>query len=283
METSEGRVTSVRSSDGTRIVVEEVGDPKGKPVVLLHGIAQSRHVWRPLFDGRLPRDGGLRLIAMDMRGHGDSDAPEASEAYGPGRLGEDLTAVLDGLERPTVVAWSYGGVALGEYLRAEQAERAKHESALGGVLLLAAATSVGRTARDRFGAAMMDNARALMSDDSAVYERGARAFLAACPATPVPTAFFEDALAQMLRVPALVRRALLSRTEDFSEEIARSRVPLAIVHGTDDRVVLPSVAREAAKRRPDAQRVEMPGVGHLPWVEAPGAFEESLRSWLGVT
>jgi pimeloyl-ACP methyl ester carboxylesterase len=125
---------------------------------------------------------------------------------------------------------------------------------------------------------MMDNARALMSDDAAVYEQGARAFLAACPVSSVPAPFVEDALAWMLRVPVGVRRALLSRNEDFRAEIEALRVPFGIVHGAEDRVVLPSVGRDAARASPDARFVEMAGVGHLPWVEAEAAFEEEMRA-----
>lgn len=258
----------VRSSDGTNLAIEEGGNPDGQPLVFLHGIAQSRHAWRPLFDGRLAQK--HRLITVDLRGHGDSDAP--LDAYGPMQLGNDVQAVVAGLEKPIIVAWSYGGVAIGEYLRHHGGEE------LGGIVLVAAATCVGKTARAFFGPAMMDHARALMSEDAAVYEAGARAFVAACPALPISPADAESALTQMLRVPAHVRRALLSRSEDFNDDIARSKVPLTILQGGADKVVLSALARRTAALRPDARFIELPGVGHLPFLEAQPAFEAALKT-----
>jgi non-heme chloroperoxidase len=268
----------VRSADGTSLAVEEAGVPGGRPVVLLHGIAQSREVWRPLLDGPLAHE--LRLVAPDLRGHGASDAPAGPEAYASGdRLALDLHAIIEalGLERPVLVAWSYGGVAIGEYLRRFGS------SGLGGLFLVAAAVAVGRDARAWFGPAMMNNARALMSDDPAAYEAGARAFLAASAAAPLAQGELERAARAMLGVPAHVRRALLARGEDYTPEIAGCEAPVATLHGTLDEVVWPALSRHVASLRPGVRSFELEGVGHLPWLEAPERFEAALRSWLAAS
>ncbi|BBC34613.1 hypothetical protein SGFS_059070 [Streptomyces graminofaciens] len=62
---------TVRTSDGRRLAVEQRGDPEGRPVFLLHGTPGSRL-------GPAPREGvlyrmGIRLIAFDRPGYGDSD------------------------------------------------------------------------------------------------------------------------------------------------------------------------------------------------------------------
>lgn len=262
----------VSSEDGVTIAVEEAGPAQARPIVLLHGIAQSRAVWRSVLAG--PLADAYRLLAVDLRGHGDSSAPEGSDAYAKGeRLGGDLRAVLDGLalERPIVLAWSYGGVVLGEYLRRYGA------ASLGGVLCVAAAVKVGKPARALFGPAMMDNARALMSEDAAVYEAGSRAFLAACPAHPLGDAFVADGVREMLRAPAHVRRALLTRSEDYSAEVAACTAPVATLHGAQDQVVLPRMSDEIAAMHPGMPHTRVPGVGHLPWLEAPPAFEVAVR------
>jgi pimeloyl-ACP methyl ester carboxylesterase len=83
----------------------------GRPVVLLHGLASNARIW----DGVAPRlaGAGLRVVAIDLRGHGDSDQP--GDGYGFETVGRDLAAALDalGLARPVLAGHSWGaGVAL---------------------------------------------------------------------------------------------------------------------------------------------------------------------------
>jgi pimeloyl-ACP methyl ester carboxylesterase len=83
----------------------------GRPVVLLHGLASNARIW----DGVAPRlaGAGLRVVALDLRGHGDSDQPGGG--YGFETVGRDLEAALAalGLARPVLAGHSWGaGVAL---------------------------------------------------------------------------------------------------------------------------------------------------------------------------
>jgi len=82
---------------------------EGVPVLLLHGLASSRRFW----DLVVPGLSGLRVVALDQRGHGDSERP--SGPYdGETVVGDTLTA-LDalGLSRVVVVGHSWGaGTAL---------------------------------------------------------------------------------------------------------------------------------------------------------------------------
>lgn len=261
----------VSSFDGTSIALDVAGPPDAPAVVLLHGIAQSRGAFRPLLEGPLSRT--LRLVAVDLRGHGDADAPADPAAYTDGApLGRDLRAVIDalGLVRPWVLAWSYAGVAVGEYLRTFGG------ADLGGLALCAAAVAVGRDARAWFGPGMMLHARGLMSDDGTVYAAAARAFTAGCTAAPRASALLAAAETAMLRVPAHVRRALLTRSESFVDEVVRCEAPVVTLHGDADTVVLPAMSRHIVAMRAGTRAVAFAGVGHLPWVEAPEAFADAL-------
>ncbi len=263
----------IRSPDGVRIAVDEAGAPQGTPVVFIHGIAQSRHVWRGVLTGPLAAD--LRLVAIDLRGHGDSDHPEGDAAYAGGdRLGGDLHAVCAalGLSRPIVVAWSYGGVVVGEYLRSHGAK------GLGAILFAAAAVKVGKPAKALFGPAMLTNGRALMSEDPATYEAGARAFLGACAAGPIDASFLERSVSEMMRVPAHVRRALLGRSEDYSAELSRCALPAATLHGALDPVILPEMSEQIAALIPGTESTLLPNDGHVAFVEAPDAFLSAIRA-----
>jgi pimeloyl-ACP methyl ester carboxylesterase len=260
------------AADGVRLAWGDGGRPDGRPIVLLHGIAQSREVWRSLVEG--PLGGAHRLVAVDLRGHGDSERPEDDGAYGSERLGADLDAVIEGLglARPLVVAWSYGGVVLGAYLRRYGSAR------LGGILLAAAAVQVGKAARALFGPAMMSNARALISTDEAEYEAGARSFLRGCTAAPLAPGVFDRALEAMLRVPAHVRRPLLARSEDYLPELARCTAPIATIHGSLDAVVLPQMSELVASSAPGTRSDVLEGVGHIAWLESPDAFVAAVRA-----
>ncbi|RYF69089.1 MAG: alpha/beta fold hydrolase, partial [Comamonadaceae bacterium] len=114
------RQTTVTSSaeDGVKLTVYESGNPNGRPVVFIHGFAQSHESWSKQMESvALQRE--LRLIAFDLRGHGDSDKPLSKDAYhDPARWAHDLRSVIraTGAQRPCVVAWSYGGRVLNDYL-----------------------------------------------------------------------------------------------------------------------------------------------------------------------
>ncbi|RYE86360.1 MAG: alpha/beta fold hydrolase [Myxococcales bacterium] len=223
-----------------------------------------------------PLSARRRLVAFDLRGHGESDKPATPGPFARPNLASDLAAVVRGLglERPTVVAWSFGGVVVGEYLR-------RHgDDALGGIILAAASLRTGRDSLDLYGRAMLDNGRALVSDDAAVYEAGARAFLGGQGARRAAAEALEAALAAMRVVPAHARRALLAGSEDYRPEIAATRVPVATLHGDLDAVVAPAMSEMCAALRPGIRQARLPGVGHMPWLEEPALFEATLTSLL---
>jgi non-heme chloroperoxidase len=84
------------------------GRSDARPVVLLHGGGQTRHSWSSCGTA-LAREGWY-AIALDLRGHGESDwAPDA--AYQPGDFVADLAAVSSALRaRPVLVGASLGGM-----------------------------------------------------------------------------------------------------------------------------------------------------------------------------
>lgn len=99
----------VRTPDGVRLVADAWGDPAHPPVVLLHGGGQTRHAWQGT--GRVLADAGFRSIAVDFRGHGESDW-DPRGAYPVDAFVTDVRAVLSDLERPpALVGASLGGVA----------------------------------------------------------------------------------------------------------------------------------------------------------------------------
>jgi pimeloyl-ACP methyl ester carboxylesterase len=89
-----------------RLNVVEQGD--GNPVVLLHGFPELAHSWRHQI-GALAA-AGYRVLAPDMRGYGQSDAPPETEAYDILELCGDVERLLDdaGAERAAIAGHDWG-------------------------------------------------------------------------------------------------------------------------------------------------------------------------------
>ena len=95
-----------RTDDGTRLVLTvRPATSAGPSVLLLHGLASTRHFWRPVLR-RLPAH--LEVAALDQRGHGDADRPRSG--YDQAAVVGDAVAALDALgrDRAVVVGHSWG-------------------------------------------------------------------------------------------------------------------------------------------------------------------------------
>jgi pimeloyl-ACP methyl ester carboxylesterase len=93
---------------GINFHVAEAGE--GDDVVLcLHGWPQNWYEWRHLMPALAAE--GHRVLAIDLRGYGWSDAPRESDGYLKESMADDVLAVLDelGLQRVKLVAHDWGG------------------------------------------------------------------------------------------------------------------------------------------------------------------------------
>lgn len=88
MKTNTMRVDSA----GVQLHVVTWGDPRKVPVVLVHGYPDNHRVWKPVAERLAKRH---YVIAYDVRGAGESDAPRGREAYALPLLAQDLAAVVD--------------------------------------------------------------------------------------------------------------------------------------------------------------------------------------------
>ncbi|MGA5194163.1 alpha/beta fold hydrolase [Streptomyces exfoliatus] len=99
----------VTSFDGLRIAFETAGC--GAPLVLLHGFFGDRSTWWSA--GHVEALADLyRLVVIDARGHGASDAPHDVDSYRISRQVDDVLAVLDALGIDQAAVWgaSMGGI-----------------------------------------------------------------------------------------------------------------------------------------------------------------------------
>ena len=103
------RVSFPQLRSGLRVRVVERGDSCSPPVVLIPGWGCSVYT----YNRNMPAlaEAGFRAIAVDLKGHGLSDKPLASDEYTIESLVEHLRDILDVLEldRPALVGHSLGG------------------------------------------------------------------------------------------------------------------------------------------------------------------------------
>jgi pimeloyl-ACP methyl ester carboxylesterase len=100
---------TVTAADGTRIAFTDSGD--GPPLVLVHGITESARAWDPV---RRALEDRWRVVAVDLRGHGES---ERRDPYDAATLATDVHAVVEatGVDEPLMVGHSLGGVVVTVY------------------------------------------------------------------------------------------------------------------------------------------------------------------------
>lgn len=99
------------AADGVSIAYDDTGPADATPVLLIHGFSSNRNEawkrtgWYGAFAQR-----GQRLIALDLRGHGESGKPHDPAAYARETLLSDITGLLDhlGVEWANVLGYSMG-------------------------------------------------------------------------------------------------------------------------------------------------------------------------------
>ena len=82
------------ASNGVSLHATSYGEPQHTPVVLVHGYPDSSQVWQPVEELLADQ---YYVIAYDVRGAGQSDAPESTADYKLDLLSQDLLAVADTL------------------------------------------------------------------------------------------------------------------------------------------------------------------------------------------
>ena len=101
--------TPLTGHAGIALAAFAEGPESGVPVLLAHGGGQTRRAWKRV--SVLLAAQGFRAIALDLRGHGESDWVEDG-AYDVADFARDLIAVAGSLERePALIGASLGGLA----------------------------------------------------------------------------------------------------------------------------------------------------------------------------
>jgi len=245
----------------------------GPVVVLLHGFPFDRSMW----SAQESSVGSIyRVIAPDLRGHGETAAPEG--VYTMDAMADDVIELLDALQitEPVVL----GGLSMGGYVAL--ALMARHPERVRALMLMdtRASADTPEAAGTREGLA-----RRVEADGNAgVVVDGM-----------LPKLFSEFT---RLNRPLVVEsmRGVMERTTaramigalrgmaarpDRTAELARITVPTLVLVGADDVVTPPAEVRRMAEALPNAQIAVIPNAGHLAPLENPGDANEAILQFLG--
>jgi non-heme chloroperoxidase len=261
----------VRGGGGIKLHVREWGNPEGRPVLFIHGWSASHLCWARQMEGRLAQE--FRMVAFDNRGHGMSEKPSDPDSYRDPQLwADDLAAVMDQmrLDRPVLVAWSYGGFIVTDYVRAYGQDR------IGAVNLVGAAVTLQPPTFDHIGPGFLENAGEAGVPDLATNIAAVQRFLRACTAEPLSPEDWSDALCWNMVVAPAVRAALISREINGDDVLSRLSVPVLVTHGRSDAIVLPSMAEHVLDVCPTATPSWYEGLGHIPFREDQTRFDREL-------
>ena len=103
---------------------QRFGSPDAPPAIAIHGLSANMHGFDVI--GRKLAESGLQLVAVDLRGRGQSDITGPG-TYGLAAHARDIVAAADalGLERFAVVGWSLGAL-IGMHVAETDAARLTH-------------------------------------------------------------------------------------------------------------------------------------------------------------
>jgi pimeloyl-ACP methyl ester carboxylesterase len=269
---------------GLELVATARGHDDDPIVLLLHGGGQTRHAWEGTATALADR--GWRTVAVDARGHGDSDrAPDAD--YGIDAFVADLEAVVGALSStPVVVGASLGGLT---------ALVAQSRSRLASAIVLVDVAA-------RLESEGIDRIRDFMTarpDGFASLEEAADAIAAYNPHRPPARNL--DGLRRVLRQrpdgrwiwhwdPAFMWPRDADGTTgrrtptdpDLLASAARSvRVPTLLLRGRRSDLLSEDGAHHLLELIPHARYVDVAGAGHMVAADRNDAFTAALVDFLG--
>ncbi|MCB8881530.1 3-oxoadipate enol-lactonase [Acidisoma cellulosilytica] len=251
--------------DGTRIYWKLEGQKDHPPLVLLNSIGTDMSLWEPTLALLRPH---FRLLRIDMRGHGASDAPGGD--YRLAQLADDVAAVMSdaGIARAAIAGVSLGGMVAMEIALA-------HPERVSALVLICTSARMDR-------AAWQSRIDTLRQDGT-----GAIATMAVSRFLTPRFADRHPEIAESLRQSITAQSddgyagcAAAIRDMALIERIVSIAVPVLVVTGNSD-IATPLTGHGDVLLAciPRSHHIALESA-HLPPIEAPGALAASMRRFL---
>jgi len=251
---------------GVRLNYVERGDPRGTPVILLHGYSDSRRS----YDRILPLlPSSFHVFAVTHRGHGDSGKPEAG--YTPSHFAADLAAFLDTMriESAVIVGHSMGST-VAQRFAIDYPSRTR-------ALVLEGAFFPSPN-----NAAIQEFFQTVRTFTDPIDAKVVREFQQSTLTRPVPSAFFETIVHESLKVPAHVWKAALEPylTVDFSNRLKDVAVQTLLIWGDRDGFTGRGEQDRLNRALAGSRLTVYSGTGHCPHLEEPERFAADLVAFV---
>jgi pimeloyl-ACP methyl ester carboxylesterase len=248
------RFDSVRLKTGLRVHRAESGSAHGTPLLFLHGWPDS---WFTFSRVLPPLPPALRAIAFDQRGFGESDHPESG--YAISNLAADAVALLDALdiERATLVGHSYGSFVAREVATT-------HAERVAALVLIGTGYSTHTPATEGLHAA-------LPTLPDPIPEPFAREFQASTAYRPLPPLFFDELVAESLKIPARLWAVQIDAlmAHDATASLGKLRAPTLLLWGDHDALFSREDQDRFLTAVPGARLKVYEETGHCPNWERP--------------
>jgi pimeloyl-ACP methyl ester carboxylesterase len=271
--------STVVAPDGVPLAVMEWGNPKGPPVLLLHGFSLSSSVWRGQQDAAL--SARYRFVALDLRGHGASGKPSMPASYNTAKVwADDVAAVIAAkqLVKPVVVAWSFGGNVVMNYVRHYG------DANLAGINFIGSTGGLAERLHPLAGdAGYVEADRQRKSEALADNIAGQRYFVRMMTATPLSPADEELWLVSTLQLPRYARSAMVGMPLENLDLLGRVTVPTLFTTGTADASVPAAQLKPLTRRLPRSTLSVYAGAGHAAFAEQPRRFNRELMTFIDAT
>ena len=220
------------------------------------------------------------MLALDQRGHGDSD-PAPDDDYRVATMADDVAAFAGSLklDRFALLGHSMGGRIAIQYAAA-------HAARLERLVIVDIGPDIALAGLQRVRGMMSESPERIESEEWAVeYIRRANPLqdvdllrqrvhhgLKRLPDGGL-TWKYAKGLRDMMRAG---RRDVV----DLWEPLARIPCPTLVVRGAESDILSPEVAKKMTERLPDGRLVEIPGAGHTVPADRPDDFVRHVRAFL---
>jgi 3-oxoadipate enol-lactonase len=256
--------------EGRRLYYDLMGPEAGPVVCFSHSLAADSGMWAEQLPPVLAA--GFRVLRIDMRGHGGSDAVPGD--YTMAQLASDIVAVIDALDLKEV---HFVGLSIGGMIG--QAFAIKHASRLTSLMLCDTmpATPLGAAAlwAPRIKAVREANSVAPLADGT--MERWfTDAFK---PRNPGRWKQIHDTVAATTPEGYLGCAAAILNF-DFTPQLPLVKAPTLVVCGADDPGTPPTGNRRIAELVPRGRYEEIARARHFPNVEQAENFNWIMMAWL---
>ncbi len=243
----------------------------GPPILLIHGFPLCRRMWRPQLN-KLPL-AGWRVVAPDLRGFGDSDAPDGP--YSMEIFADDVVGLMDhlGIEKAVI-----GGMSMGGYVLFNLLERYP-ERTKGAIFITTRANADDEAGRAR----RLQLATDVRKFGPQVVADAFRQVLFA-PVTPAERPkLVEEVYGWMVANDSRgLAGGLLAIRErkDYTHLLGSFQVPTMAIAAEDDQAAPPAALGVIAAGVPGCCLCTIPAAGHLANLEDVKAFNACVLEFL---